>query len=178
MKSFLLLIVVITNVFCQDSEKLVVYGNMGIGLSQGGFQDHDGGTVARLGVSLSMYYLHIKIDRTINNEPSIFEPPEKITSYSGLIGVSTQPFRNLPELFVVGKYGIGNGEKIKRGKIIFYRPFDDDYEIISEKYTTNILELDLELRFQYFGMYLGGFFEFNRRFDIYGVTVGAIFGNF
>ena len=151
---------------------------MGFGLSRGGYQESQGGTVARLGVSVSYYHLLFKVDRTRNNEFALIEPPEKITSYSYLVGISIQPFRNLPELLINGKYGIGKGELIKRGKIIVYKLLDNEYDFISEKYSTNIVELDLELRFQYFGMYLGGFSEFNQGFNVYGITLGALFGNF
>lgn len=179
MKVLSLLIVVTMSIFCQDSNDFKIYGNVGIGLSRGGYQTPNAGTLARLGVSASYYHLIFKFDRTVNNEIPLLDPPEKITSYSYLAGIAIQPFPKRPDVILNGKYGFGKGERIKRGKVIFYRSIgDNDHEFISEKYSTKIIEIDVELRFQIFGMYLGGFYEFDDGFSMRGVTVGVIFGNF
>jgi hypothetical protein len=178
MKIVILLITAAVSVFCQDSDKLILYGNMGIGISKGGYQESKGGPATRLGISANMFHLLFKFDRTINNEISLFKPPEKITSYSTMLGVTFQPFPKVPEMILTGKFGIGNGERIKRGNVVTSRFFDDDYEFISEKYSTRIVEFDVEFRFQFFGIYMGGFSEFNDRFTVYGATFGAIVGTF
>jgi hypothetical protein len=62
--------------------------------------------------------------------------------------------------------------------IITYKLFDDEYELTTEKYSTKMFEIDLELRFKNVGLYIGVFSESFQRTNIYGATFGGIFGLF
>jgi hypothetical protein len=74
--------------------------------------------------------------------------------------------------------GAGKGESIKRGEIINYKLFDDEYELITQKYSTKIIEIDLELRFKNVGLCIGGFSESFPDRIVYGGTFGAMIGLF
>jgi hypothetical protein len=178
MKTFILIFLLATVSYCQDSDGFVLYGNTGYGLSVGGYQQAKGGTLARLGVSVGYYHLLLKFDRTVNNEFTTLIPPEKASSYSFLMGLSVQPFKKRSEIIINGKIGVGKGESIKRGKIITYKLFDDEYELTTEKYSTKMFEIDLELRFKNVGLYIGVFSESFQRTNIYGAAFGGIFGLF
>ncbi len=145
-------------------------------MSQGGFRDSKWGPASRLGITVGYDRFLFKVDRTVNNEIELLGPPEKVSSYSALLGVSFMPFDKLPELRVNGKYGIGRGELIKRGKITRYKLFANEYELLSEKYSSSVVEIDAELRFGPVGLYVGGYSEHSQWYTIYGITLGAIFG--
>ena len=176
MRTLFFLILFTSSALSQEQNTFVLYGNLGVGLSRGGFGESTWGPSSRLGVTIGYDRFLLKVDRTVNNEIMFFEPPEKVSSYSALLGVSFQPFDHLPELRVNGKYGIGKGEMIKRGKVTRYNYFDTEYELLTEKYSSNLVEIDAELRFKAVGLYVGWFTEHSQWYTIYGITVGAIFG--
>jgi len=156
-----------------------MYGNVGVGLS--GVQ-HAGSstfTVGEIGVTLSYYNWLLKFDRTITNELRLFQPEEKISSNSLLIGYSIQPFNTFPAFHLNGKIGIGNVETVRRGKVIGTAPFGVEYELITDKGNSTHIEVDLELRpTQFLGFYLSTFSNINHIRNTYGASVGLIIGYF
>lgn len=156
----------------------MLYANTGFGLSGGGYQTAKRGTVGRFGLTVGYHHFLIKIDRTVNNEFTILNPPEKVSSYSLLVGMSIPPFHNREEIIVNVKMGVGKGESIKRGRIIAYHLFGEEYELLTNKYSTTVIEIDLEFRFKYVGLYFGGFSETLPKTIVYGGTVGATIGVF
>jgi hypothetical protein len=176
MRTLFFFILFTSSALSQERNTFVLYGNLGVGLSHGEFGESTWGPASRLGVTIGYGHLLLKVDRTVNNEIEMFGPPEKISSYSALLGVSFKPFNHLPELRVNGKYGIGKGEMIKRGKVTRYNFFDMEYELLSEKYSSVLVEIDAELRFKAVGLYVGWFTEHSQWYTINGITVGAIFG--
>jgi hypothetical protein len=176
MRSLFFFILFTSSALSQVRNTFVLYGNLGVGLSQGEFGESTWGPATRLGVTIGYDRFILKVDRTVNNEIEMFGPPEKISSYSALLGVSFQLFNHLPELRVNGKYGIGKGEMIKRGKVTRYNFFATEYELLTEKYSSTLVEIDGELRFGPVGLSVGWFTEHSQWYTIYGFTVGAIFG--
>jgi hypothetical protein len=164
----------------QERNPISIYGNAGFGYSRTNYTDRQGGSSARLGLTTNYRNLLIRFDRTINNEfLALFAPPEKISANSILVGYGFQPFQSRPEIYLNSQIGYGRVESIKRGRILNYEPFNNEYELITENSNAWLWEVDFELMAtQNLGFSLNIFSNYNSVRTFYGATFCILFGLF